>query len=176
MYKRLASLDASRNMSLLEWCRWLQDTPIGAGIRESAFTYPLLEGSHVMGLALSVGTVMWFDLRLLGLTMRRDSVSNVFDEVRPWMSVGFVIMFVTGALLFASRAVDAYESTYFRIKLGLLMLGAVNVVLFHTTVDRQRDAWDTATTPPARARLAGALSLVLWFGIIAAGRIMAYNL
>jgi hypothetical protein len=163
-------------VSLLEWCRWLQDTPIGAGIRESAYAYPIIEGSHVMGLALSVGTIIWFDLRLLGVAMRHDTVSSVFNQVRPWMSLGFAIMFVTGALLFASRAVDAYESTYFRVKLGLLVLGALNIVIFHTTIDRGRDRWDTSARPPLRARLAGATSLVLWFSIIAAGRIMAFNL
>lgn len=163
-------------MSVLEWCQWLQDTSVGAGIRESAYAYPLIEGSHVMGLALSVGTVLWFDLRLLGIAMRRDTVTNVFDDVKPWMFLGFALMFVTGALLFASRAVDAYESTYFRIKLALLVLGALNIVIFHSTIDRHRQQWDTAAVPPTRARLAGAVSLVLWFGIIAAGRIMAYNL
>jgi len=163
-------------MSVLEWCQWLQETPLGAGIRESAYVYPLIEGSHVMALALSVGTVLWFDLRLLGVGMRRDTVTAVFDQVRPWMFLGFAVMFLTGALLFASRAVDAYESTYFRIKLALLVLGALNVAIFHTTIDRQRQQWDSSALPPLRARLAGALSLVLWFGIIAAGRIMAFNL
>jgi hypothetical protein len=163
-------------VSLLEWCRWLQDTPLGAGLRESAYSYPIVEGSHVMGLALSVGTVLWFDLRLLGVTMRRDAVSSVFNQVRPWMLLGFAIMFVTGALLFASRAVEAYESTYFRIKIGLLALGALNIVAFHTISDPERDRWDTSDRPPLQARLAGATSLVLWFGIIAAGRIMAFNL
>ena len=163
-------------MSLLDWCRWLQDTPLGAGIREGAYSYPIIEGSHVMGLALSVGTILWFDLRLLGITMRGDAVSSVFNQVRPWMSLGFAIMLVTGFLLFASRAVDAYESTYFRVKLGLLVLGALNIAIFHTTIDRHRDRWDTSVRPPFRARLAGATSLVLWFGIIAAGRIMAFNL
>ena len=129
-----------------------------------------------MGLAFSVGAVLWFDLRLLGLTMRGDSVSDVFRQVQPWMFLGFFVMFVTGALLFAARASDAYLSSYFRVKLGLLMLGAVNIVLFHTTIDRRRNEWDSAVQPPARARLAGGVSLVLWFAVIAAGRIMAYNL
>ena len=61
-------------------------------------------------------------------------------------------------------------------KVGLLTLGALNIVMFHTTIDRQRQEWDAAETPPFRARLAGLLSLILWFSIIAAGRIMAYNL
>ena len=62
-----------------------------------------------MALALSVGAVLWFDLRLLGLTMRDDRVSDVFHQVRPWMLFGFAVMFVTGVLLFAARATDAYR-------------------------------------------------------------------
>jgi hypothetical protein len=48
--------------------------------------------------------------------------------------------------------------------------------VFHTTIERRPDEWDTQVRLPARARLAGGVSLALWFAIIAAGRIMAYNL
>jgi len=163
-------------MSLLAWCQWLQDTPFSTAIRTSAYAYPFIEGSHVFGLAFSVGTIIWFDLRLLGITMRKDRVSAVFNQLRPWTTAGFAVMVLTGSLLFASRAADAYASTYFRIKVGLLVLGALNIVIFHTTIDRRREQWDTAETPPLHARMAGLLSLILWFSIIAAGRIMAYNL
>jgi hypothetical protein len=163
-------------MTLLTWCEWLQNSALGTAISSSAYLYPAIEGSHVLGLALSVGTVLWFDLRLLGVTMRGDPVSYVFRQVRPWMSAGFVVMIVTGSLLFIARAAEAYASPYFRIKFGLLVLGALNVAIFHATIDRRREQWDTAATPPFRARVAGLLSLILWFGIIAAGRIMAYNL
>ncbi|HXD17906.1 MAG TPA: DUF6644 family protein [Vicinamibacterales bacterium] len=163
-------------MPLAHWCLWLQDTTLSTALRTSAYAYPLIEGTHVLGLALSVGTILWFDLRLLGVTMRGDRVSYVFGQIRPWMTAGFTVMIVTGSLLFASRAADAYASTYFRIKIGLLVLGAINIVVFHATVDRQREQWDGVATPPFRARMAGLLSLVLWFSIIAAGRIMAYNL
>jgi len=162
--------------ALQQWCQWLQDTDFSSGIRYSAYVYPLLEGTHVLGLAFSVGTILWFDLRLLGVAMRRDRISDVFHQLRPWMATGFLVMIVTGSLLFVSRAADVYASNYFRIKVGLLVLGALNVVIFHTTVDRQRQQWDTAERPPFRARVAGLLSLILWFSIIAAGRIMAYNL
>ena len=162
--------------ALFRWCQWLQETPFSTAIRVSGYTYPLIEGTHVLGLALSVGTILWFDLRLLGVAMRRDRVSDVFNQLRPWMGAGFLLMFVTGSLLFASRAGEAYASNYFRIKIGLLLLGALNVAIFHTTIDRQREQWDSAERPPLRARLAGLLSLILWFSIIAAGRIMAYNL
>jgi hypothetical protein len=161
---------------LFEWCRWLESTEWAMALSASGYAYPLVEGSHVMALALSVGAVVWFDLRLLGWTMRDDRVSEVFDQVRPWMFAGFAVMFITGALLFATRATDAYASGFFRLKVSLLVLGVVNVAVFHGTVDRRRHEWDADARPPLRARLAGGVSLVLWFSIIAAGRIMAYNL
>lgn len=163
-------------MDLLEICRWLEDTAWASAFRESGYVYPLVEGSHVMALALSVGTVLWFDLRLLGWMMRDDRVSDVFAQVRPWMFTGFAVMFVTGAVLFASRAVAAYGSPYFQLKMALLLMGGLNVAAFHLTIDRRRDEWDLQQPPPFQARLAGGVSLVLWFAIIAAGRIMAYNL
>jgi len=161
---------------LREFCQWLEASAPAMAFRESLIVYPIIQGSHVLGLTLSVGTILWFDLRLLGVAMRKDSVSYVFEQVRPWMLLGFTVMFLTGAMLFAARALDAYESTYFRVKVILLLLGALNVLLFHSTIDQARSQWDTAETPPFRARLAGACSLALWFGIIAAGRIMAFNL
>ena len=55
-------------MSLLDLCKAIEQTTISSIVRESAFPY--VEGAHVLGLSLSVGTVLWFDLRLLGAAMR----------------------------------------------------------------------------------------------------------
>src|ERR1044071_10186871 len=97
-------------MSLFEICKLLDQTTISTIVRESAFPY--VEGAHVLSLSLSVGTVLWFDLRLLGVAMRRRPVSEVFQDVKPWMFAGFAIMFFSGALLFAAHATKAYASGY----------------------------------------------------------------
>ena len=163
-------------MSLLEFCQWLEQSQIGTGIRESAYFFPIIESMHVLGLAMSVGMVIWFDLRLLGLSMRGEPVSQVFGHFKPWMLIGFTIMFTTGGLLFWSRASQAYASRYFAIKLLFLFLAGVNLAVYHLTIDRRRHEWDKAPTPPLQARLAGFVSIVLWLGVVAAGRIMAYTL
>ena len=110
-------------MSLLEICQAIEQTTISSIVRESAFPY--VEGAHVLGLSLSVGTVMWFDLRLIGATMRSRAVSDVFQDLKPWMFAGFAIMFLTGGLLFFAHATKAYGSGYFRAKLALLMLAQI---------------------------------------------------
>ena len=63
-------------MSLLEICEWIQNTPSSTAIRESLWVFPIIEGSHVLALGLSVGTVLWFDLRLMGVAMRHHTVSE----------------------------------------------------------------------------------------------------
>jgi len=161
-------------MSLLEMCRLLEQTTVSTIVRDSAFPY--VEGAHVLGLSVSVGTVMWFDLRLLGVAMRTRPVSEVFQDLKPWMFAGFGIMFFTGALLFSAHATKAYASGYFRAKLALLILAGINTMVYHLTIDRSESEWGKTPVPPPGARAAGLVSLLLWFSVVAVGRLFAYYL
>ena len=161
-------------MTVAEWLGALEHSWIGEGVRESWFPY--VEGIHVLALALSVGTIVWFDLRLLGAAMRTRPASEIYQALMPWMVVGFGVMFGTGALLFAAHATKVYESSVFRAKAVLLLLAGVNMLVFHLTIDRRRAEWNEAPVPPVAARAAGLLSLVLWLSVIAAGRMLAYDL
>jgi len=161
-------------MPVSELLQALERTRVGELVRESAFPY--VEGTHVLGLALSVGTVVWFDLRLLGAALRTRPVSEVFENLKGWMFAGFGLMFLTGVLLFTSHATKAYANPYFRTKIALLLLAGVNSGVFHLTVDRRRAEWNDAPTPPLAARAAGLTSLLLWFSIIAVGRLVAYSM
>jgi hypothetical protein len=161
-------------MALLEWLHVIEQTWVGETVRETAFPY--VEGAHVLGLSLSVGTAAFLDLRLIGATMRSRSVTEVFDSLKAWMFAGFGMMFITGALLFAAHARKAYENPYFRAKMALLLLAGINALVYHLTIDRRRAEWDAAPVPPRAARIAGLTSLVLWVSVIAAGRFFAYAL
>jgi len=162
-------------MSLFDVCQWLQNTQGGTAIRESTWVFPLIEGTHVLALALSVGILVVMDLRIAGFLMRQEPVSQVSGQLMPWSLAGFAIMFTTGALLFWSQPVKAYESVYFRIKVLLLLMAGINALTFELTLRRSVADWDTAERPPLRARIAAILGIVLWAGVIAAGRTMAYN-
>jgi len=163
-------------MTLFEVCQWIENSPSSNALRESVWVFPIIESSHVLGLAFSVGTAVWFDLRLAGLSMRRYSVSETFGYVKTWMFGGFALMMITGVFLFWSHALQCYGSTFFRIKLILLLLAGMNIVIFHWTIVLRRTDWDKAPIPPPQARFAGFASLVLWMSIVAVGRLMAYTL
>jgi hypothetical protein len=163
-------------MSLLTFCQWLQDIPVATALRESTLMFPIVEGSHLLGLGLSVGTSVLADLRLLGITMKKEPASDVMNQLLPWTLAGFALMFVTGSFLFASEAVKCYDSLWFRLKILFLFLAGVNALIFHLTAYRKMSDWDLAAIPPRGVRLAGLLGLLLWALVIAAGRTTAYKM
>jgi hypothetical protein len=157
-------------MSLLEVCQWIQDTQVGTAIRESILVYPIILSVHLLALSVSVGMLVWFDLRLLGIKMRAQLVSEVYRQLMPWMLGGFFVMFVTGGLLFWALAARCYGNVYFRAKMMALLLAGLNALIYHLLTERTIADWDSAPVPPMRARLAGVFSIVLWAVIIGAGR------
>ncbi len=162
-------------MSIMDFCKMLNDSDIGTTIRESSVWFPTIEGLHLLGLSVSVGLIMISDLRLAGLIFRKRPASEIWHNFFPWMMSGFGVMIVTGVLLFWSHALSAYNSLAFRTKLVLLVLAGLNAAYYHLTVYRKMDQWDSNLIPPAGARFAGWASLVLWIGIVSMGRIMAYS-
>ena len=163
-------------MSLLKLCAWLQATPVGVLVRESLWVFPTLVAIHILGLAASVGLVVWFDLRLLDAHMRESSAARVYGQIMPWALGGFVVMWVSGALLVSGFATAAYGNVYFRVKVAALALAGLNALLYHCVTARRMAQQHGRVSKPPSARLAGLISIVLWVVVIMAGRMLSYTL
>ena len=153
-------------MSLLGWCQWLEHTPLATAISESVWLFPLIEGTHIMALPLSVGLMVMFDLRLLGLAFRAGSTARMMSDVVRWSKLGFAVMFLTGGLLF---------NAFFRTKMLFLLLLGIYAVVYHAVFYTKMEQWDAGGRTPPGARFCGALSLIVWIGVIICGRTMAYQ-
>ena len=84
-------------------------------------------------------------------------------------------MAISGTLLFYAIPVRSYQNIFFRFKMVLLLLAGLNVWIFHSRVYPKAATWDVDRMPPRPARIAGALSLALWIGVVVSGRMIAYN-
>jgi hypothetical protein len=162
-------------MSLLQHlCQLLNDSAFGTTIRESDYAYSIIESVHVITITLVVGTIAVLDLRMVGLILKPIPITRIARAVFPLVWTGFVIMFISGFLLFWSEAAKMYTNPAFRVKIILLALVGLNPLIFHTTVYRRVHEWETQHLPPWRARAAAIASLTLWGGIVIAGRAIAY--
>ncbi len=162
-------------MSLVSFFSWLGDTDWSSGLHGSQYAYSIIESLHVWTLALFFGTVVMFDLRLLGLSMRNVPVSQVVDRLLPWTIAGFALMVITGSLLFFAIPLRSFQNIFFRFKMLMLIVAALNIWLFHSRVYPSLSVWDSDPVPPRRVRLAGGISLALWCTIVVCGRMIAYN-
>jgi hypothetical protein len=159
-------------ITLQTLCQSIYDWPSSTALRESDNAYPLIETVHVLGISLIAGSLVTVDLRLIGALFREQPVTSVTRMLLPWAWCGFALMVVTGVPLFAAQAAKLYDNPAFRVKLTLLVAAGLNALLFHLTTYRRARDWELGV-PPLSARAFAATSILLWSGIIVAGRLIA---
>ena len=162
-------------MTLSSVCQSVEMMSFSQVIDESPFWNPVIESTHLVALALLVGSITAFDARLLGLAMRQVPVSQLGRRLLPWTWTGFGMSLTTGSLLFISSAEGYCFNPAFRIKLLLILLAGVNMAVFHLTVYRSVSGWGEGSSTPLRAKLAGSFSVLLWLAVVMAGRWIAFT-
>ncbi len=155
------------------WTGWLEATAAATAMRQSLWLYPIVEILHIIGFVVLVGSAAMFDLRLLGLS-RQLPVTGMERHLLPWARASVLLIVPTGALMFVAHATEFAGNPAFRLKLLFLVLAALNAALFHLRPFRRVAEWDRGARAPLAARFAAGLSLMLWTGVIACGRLLAY--
>jgi len=163
----------------MTWTDLLQsinDSPVGAGIRESTVLFPWIETVHVIMTTTVVGTIAIVDLRLLGYASHRRGARQLIIDLLPFTWVAFACAVITGLLLFSSNALNYWADVPFLAKMCALAFAGINMAFFHLTAYRKIGQWDDALPPPAAARIAGATSLGLWILIVFLGRWIGFTI
>ena len=155
----------------------IEASSLGQAMRQWLWLYPGVEILHITGIALLFGSIAVLDLRLLGLS-RTLSVKKLARHVLPWTAASFALIVPSGLMMFTAHASELIQSGVFVLKMCLILAAGLNAALFHAITFRTADVWDSEEMrrlpPPPSARLAGALSLLLWICVIACGRLLAY--
>lgn len=153
----------------------LYDAPIPTSIRESEWTFPIIQTFHILGILLFYGAIALVDLRIAGVALKERPARDVANALLPIAWVGFAVMAISGGLLFAAQAARIYTNVFLLAKLGLIALAGLNLVVFHLFAGRAIAAWGVeGGIAPAHARISAAVSLILWSGVIVTGRFIAY--
>lgn len=151
---------------------YLYYTAAGEFMRDSRWAWPVFESLHFIGMSMLVGTVGIFDLRLLGFARRVPLAA--LHRLIPFGIAGFALNAVTG-LCFICATPDQYIfNMAFRVKVTLMLIAGINVLFFYSRVFRRMEAVGAGAPPPFGARLAGAVSLSAWIGVMSAGRLLTF--
>jgi hypothetical protein len=161
-------------MALDALLRWLEATTMATTIAENDVLFPWIESVHVLAITLVVGSIFIVDLRLIGWASLDRDAHDLMQEVLPITWGAFALAASTGFLLFAAKATVYGHNALFLTKLALMALAGLNMAAFHAITNRSIAHYGSA--PPPRARIAGAISLLLWIGVVTCGRWVGFTL
>ena len=153
------------------WAVALQDSGFAFAIRDSTWIYPIANLSHILGLALLVGSILILDLRLLGVG-RWVAVDALSRLTTPFSILGICLILASGSVLFSADAAALATNPIFRLKMAILAVALTNAVLFRLLWQRRMAAWTDFV--PAQAKLQAALSALAWLSVGSCGRLIAY--
>ena len=151
----------------------IESSALGQAMRQWLWLYPAVEIVHIAGIALLVGSIVILDLRLLGVS-RSLPLRRLAAHILPWSAASFALIIPSGLAMFVAHASDLMGNAVFPLKICLILLAGANAGIFHAGVFRSVAQWDVEVMPPLAARVAAALSLLLWISVIACGRLLAY--
>lgn len=137
-----------------------------AGLQSHPWAYPALEIVHLAGIALLLGNLVLFELRLFGLA-RALPLAQLARLALGLALAGFLLAGGSGLLMFATQAQELLTNSAFLWKMGLLVLAGSNAALFHARGGVRR--------ADSLARLQMLVSTIIWLAVLACGRWIAYQ-
>lgn len=163
------------NQQLLQLAQWIESLSWSTALHESYYMYNWIESTHVLALSLFLGMLFFIDFRMLGLVMTNVPASKIAARLHTPMMIGFLVMIITGLLLYFAVPVRVTQSIWFRIKFVLLVLAGINAWYFNSNMKKSAISWDEQERAPKSLRVSVTLSLTLWAGVITTGRLIAYD-
>ena len=163
------------NELLFGLASWLDAQAWSTELHESYYLYGWIETTHVLTLTVFLGMLFIIDLRMIGVAFPRVPASTIANRLDKPMMLGFAVMVISGFILYYAIPVRTTQSIWFRIKVVLILAAGLNVLLFRRAMQQSLSSWDTDPVPPLRIRIGAWLSLGLWTGVIATGRMIAYD-
>jgi hypothetical protein len=138
----------------------------------TAWGWPFIESLHYVALAVLLGTVGLFDLRVLGVA--KGVAIPALHKLVPFGAFAFIVNVLTGSLFFVTAPDQYLYNPSFQLKVACMLIAGINVAVFYTTLSRSISRLDSQTEPPFSVKVVAAVSLASWIGVIIFGRLITY--
>jgi hypothetical protein len=157
-----------------QWAAALEATDLAVALRNSVWSYPLVNAAHLLGVALLVGSIVPLDLRLLG-AWRSVPLAPLAGVLTRIAGTGLVLAIIFGMLLFITRASEYITSNVFISKMVVVAVGTANALALRMTwLTGVSERTSTDGKTPARLQIAAGVSLVTWLTALTLGRLVGY--
>lgn len=152
---------------------WLRDTPVSQAFRVPLeWLWPVCESFHFLGLALVIGTALFFDARLLGFMKGIPLMKAA--EFLPLAKFGFALNLTTGLYFYIASPFQYSFNIAWWYKVAALGIAVANTAYFETRLKSRAHALRDDEDVPLSFRIVGALSLIAWLNVVYWGRMLPF--
>jgi hypothetical protein len=155
-------------------CAWLEETRLSQAIQVTKWIVPTVQTVHILAIAVVAGSVLMINLRLIGAFGTDQALKSVASRYLPFVWWPLLILLATGAVMIVGEPPRSLKSPAFQIKMALLVAALLVTGLFQLLLKRDPTFGDPGGGRRGAATALAVLSMLLWTGIIFAGRWIAY--
>jgi hypothetical protein len=137
-------------------------------LKSSFVAYPVINALHIAAIGALLTSVLLMDLSVLG-AIRSIPREKLVALLRRVALAAFGVAVLTGVTMFSIQATDYVRNPVFLVKLGLIVIAALNFAAF-TALDRRRPSGEA----DAALRILAVTSILLWSGVLFAGRLIGF--
>jgi len=160
--------------SLDAFCDWLANTPFSQLLQNVAWIIPMVQSVHIVCIAIVMGSIALIDLRLLGVTGHSQAISSMTKRLLPWVWWSLLVLLLTGSLLAIAEPVRSLENPAFQAKMLMVLTAGFLTFYFQGVVRGEEAFWEMTPARRLTAKMTAIVSILLWVGIVFAGRWIAY--
>lgn len=153
---------------------WLTQSVLSSMLRETMWAIPAVQTLHILSIAVAVSSVYLFDLRVIGVFSKNQSTVAVAKRVLPWAWSALGVLAMSGSLLIVAEPERSLMNAVFGVKLMMVVAAAATVWVRQRGLRLSPGYWESTPGVQKAGRAIAVASLVLWTGVVFAGRLIAY--
>jgi uncharacterized membrane protein len=160
---------------MLAFAQWISDSSLSLAIRENVWLIPMIQISHIVAIAMIVTAAVMITARIAGLASRSQTMQEIAQRFLPWIWTGLIVLAPTGVVLIIAEPQRTLGNPTFWWKMAMLALAVGLTASFQVSLRRDAKPWEDRGQKAVARRIFAVSSVVLWLGIVATGRLIAYT-
>jgi hypothetical protein len=162
-------------IALSEFSRWLATTSLSHTIQTAGWIIPALQVVHILSVAVVFSSAILVDLRIWRLLQRDVPMREVARRFLPTIWPVLLVLLITGSLLIVGEPRRSLLNSTFYLKMALLALAILLTAGLQRSISSSPNFWDKDRRRRMAGRFAATVSILVWCGILFAGRWIAYT-
>jgi len=160
-----------RTSGLLEFCAYLENSPMALAIQDSFWAVPIMQTLHILAISAVLIAMLLINLRVLNFADKSDSISIVISRYMHIIWMALPVLLISGCILIVGEPARSLANPAFQLKMIMLLV----VIAITVGIQRIGSKNHGFIQPTVAIKVLSILSLLLWFGIVACGRWIAYT-